>query len=139
MRKTRILVIEDHLLNMELAVALLESRGYAVLQAPYAGRGLALAEAGLPDLVVMDISLPDMDGLTATRILKGKENTRHIPVVALTARAMPGDRRAAMAAGCDAYVAKPIEADHFFACIEKLIQRGRESGDGCPEADPHRG
>lgn len=105
----KILIVEDNPVNMTLAVFLLQSAGYSVLTAVDAEAGLLLARgADRPDLILMDIQLPDMDGLEATALLKKDEATRSIPVVALTALAMKGDEERILAAGCDGYIAKPI-------------------------------
>src|SRR4051794_20017482 len=96
----RILVIEDSPVNMALTVAILENAGHTVLQADHAMTGIEMARAQQPDLVLMDIQLPDVDGLTATRLLKSEPRTADIPVIALTAFAMKGDEDETRAAGC---------------------------------------
>src|SRR2546425_42310 len=101
-----ILVIEDNDLNAELVTDLLEVRGFLVLRATGAEEGLRLARAHSPALVLMDLSLPGMDALAATRALKTDPATRHLPVVALTAHAMKGDEKTALSAGCDGYLTK---------------------------------
>lgn len=111
--KHRVLVIEDNPLNLELIVDLLESRDFSVLQACNAEEGLRLAREAAPDLVLMDLSLPGMDGLAATQALKADPATRPVPVIALTAHAMKGDEDAALAAGCDGYLTKPINTRTF--------------------------
>ena len=113
----RILVVEDNPDNMVLTVMLLESVGHTVLMAIDAEAGLTLARAELPDLILMDIQLPGMDGLEATALLKRDEATRAVPVVALTALAMKGDEERIRAAGCDGYIAKPIGIQDFLATI----------------------
>ena len=105
----RVLVVEDNAANMTLAVFLLESAGHTVLGATDAEAGLTLARDEQPDLILMDIQLPGMDGLEATALLKRDEATRAIPVIALTALAMKGDEERIRAAGCDGYIAKPLE------------------------------
>ncbi|GAC1410300.1 MAG: response regulator [Gemmatimonadaceae bacterium] len=112
-----ILVVEDNPANMTLATFLLRSAGSAVLSAIDAESGLALARRAQPDLVLMDIQLPGMDGLEATGLLKGDAATRAIPVVALTALAMKGDEARIRAAGCDGYIAKPLAYKEFLATI----------------------
>ncbi|MDD5331188.1 MAG: response regulator [Sulfuricella sp.] len=114
----RVLVVEDNPANMKLAVLLLEKAGYAVLQAKEAETGLALARAEHPDLILMDIQLPGMDGLTATRLLKNDAATAAIKIIALTAFAMKGDEENIRAAGCDGYIAKPIRYKKFLAEVE---------------------
>jgi two-component system cell cycle response regulator DivK len=112
-----VLVVEDNPANMTLATFLLRSAGYSVLSAIDAESGLALARNQQPDLVLMDIQLPGMDGLEATALLKGDEATRGIPVIALTALAMKGDEERIRAAGCDGYIAKPLAYKEFLATI----------------------
>ena len=112
-----ILVVEDNPANMTLAVFLLESAGHTVLSATDAEAGLALARDRHPDLVLMDIQLPGMDGLEATLLLKSGDATRAIPVIALTALAMKGDEERIRAAGCDVYIAKPIRYRDFLAAV----------------------
>lgn len=112
-----VLVVEDNTANMTLAVFLLESVGYTVLRATDAEAGLTLARERHPDLILMDIQLPAMDGLEATGLLKRDAITRAIPVIALTALAMKGDKERILAAGCDGYIAKPIRYQEFLATI----------------------
>jgi len=112
-----ILIVEDNPANMTLATFLLRSAGYAILSAIDAESGLALARKEQPDLVLMDIQLPGMDGLQATALLKGDDATRGIPVIALTALAMKGDEQRIRAAGCDGYIAKPLAYKEFLATI----------------------
>jgi two-component system cell cycle response regulator DivK len=112
-----VLVVEDNPANMTLATFLLKSAGYTVLSATDAEAGLALARGQQPDLVLMDIQLPGMDGLQACAILKSDEVTRDIPVIALTALAMKGDEERIRAAGCDGYIAKPLAYREFLATI----------------------
>ena len=99
----KILIIEDNLLNLELATDLLEANGFTVSSAQTAEEGLRMARELLPDLVLMDFSLPGMDGLTATKNLKTDPATNHVAVVGLTANAMKGDEELALNAGCDGY------------------------------------
>jgi len=112
-----ILVVEDNPANMTLAVFLLESAGHTVLSATDAEAGLSIARDRQPDLILMDIQLPGMDGLEATLLLKNGETTRAIPVIALTALAMKGDEERIRAAGCDGYIAKPIRYRDFLAVV----------------------
>ena len=118
-----ILVVEDNPANMTLALFLLESAGYAVLSATDAEAGLALARDRRPDLILMDIQLPGMDGLEATLQLKGGDATRAIPVIALTALAMKGDEERIRAAGCDGYIAKPIRYKEFLETVATQLNR----------------
>ena len=113
----RVLVVEDNPANMSLAVFLLESAGHSVLSASDAEAGLQLARDETPDLILMDIQLPGMDGLEAIGLLKANEATRAIPVIALTALAMKGDEQRIRAAGCEGYIAKPMRYQDFLSAI----------------------
>ncbi len=117
----KVLVVEDNPANMTLSTFLLESVGHSVLKATDAENGLALARAEQPDLILMDIQLPGMDGLRATAQLKGDGATRDIPVIALTALAMKGDEERIRAAGCDGYIAKPLSYKDFLATISAQL------------------
>jgi two-component system cell cycle response regulator len=121
MTDKKILIIEDNLLNLELATDLLEANDFAVSSAPTAEEGLRLARESLPDLVLMDVGLPGMDGLCATRELKANPATRHLTVVGLTAHAMKGDEEIALRAGCDGYLTKPIDTRTFIESITRFI------------------
>lgn len=112
-----VLVVEDNATNMKLATTLLESAGHRVLLAIDAEAGLTLARDQMPDLILMDIQLPGMDGLEATVQLKRNDATRRIPVIALTALAMKGDEERIRAAGCDGYIAKPMRYQEFLATV----------------------
>ena len=113
----RVLVVEDNAANMKLAKFLLESVGHTVLSATNAEAGLTMARDEQPDLILMDIQLPGMDGLEACALLKHDDATRAIPVIALTALAMKGDEERIRAAGCDGYIAKPMRYQSFLATI----------------------
>ncbi len=117
----RVLVIEDNPANMKLSGLLLRNAGHDVLCAVDAESGLALARAALPDLVLMDIQLPGMDGLAATALLKADPRTAGIPVIALTAMAMKADQERSEVAGCDAYIAKPLRYKELYAAIDALL------------------
>lgn len=119
-----VLVIEDNPANMKLSAMLLERAGYTTLRAWSAQDGLALAREHVPHLVLMDIQLPGMDGLEATRILKADPLTRDIQVVALTAFAMKGEQERIREAGCDGYIAKPIDYKRFLAEIAQWLPVG---------------
>lgn len=119
----KVLVIEDNPANMTLATFLLQSAGHTVLSATDAETGLTLARAEQPDLVLMDIQLPGMDGLEATAVLKRSAATRSIPVIALTALAMKGDEERIRAAGCDGYIAKPLAYKEFLKSISALLTK----------------
>ena len=118
-----VLVVEDNPANMTLAKFLLESAGHSVLCAVDAEAGLTLAREEQPNLILMDIQLPGMDGLEATAILKRDDVTRAIPVIALTALAMKGDEERIRAAGCDGYVAKPLAYREFLSTISATLAR----------------
>jgi two-component system cell cycle response regulator DivK len=118
-----VLVVEDNPANMTLATFLLKSAGYDVLSATDAEAGLALARDEQPDLVLMDIQLPGMDGLQATAVLKAAAVTRDIPVIALTALAMKGDEERIRAAGCDGYIAKPLAYREFLATVAARLAK----------------
>ncbi|MEZ2299272.1 response regulator [Variovorax sp. RCC_210] len=117
----RILIIEDNPANMKLALLLLNNAGHSALCATDAETGLTLAREAQPDLVLMDIQLPGMDGLAATALLKQAPATAGIPVIALTAMAMKDDQEKAEAAGCDAYIAKPLRYLELYAAIDALL------------------
>jgi len=119
----KILVVEDNAANMKLAVFLLESAGHSVLSAKDAEAGLTLARDEQPNLILMDIQLPGMDGLQATAKLKRDDSTRSIPVVALTALAMKGDEERIRAAGCDGYIAKPIRYQEFLKAVAAQLDK----------------
>ena len=106
---------------MTLAIFLLESAGHSVINATDAEAGLTLARDEQPQLILMDIQLPGMDGLEATRLLKQDDATRGIPVIALTALAMKGDEQRILAAGCDGYIAKPLDYKDFLASIKARL------------------
>lgn len=116
-----ILIVEDNPMNMELATDLLEAVGYTVRQAFSAEEGIRLARAESPDLILMDIRLPGMDGHAAVHQLKRDPSTARIPTVALTAQAMKGDEEAAVAAGFDGYIAKPIDTRTFGQVVARLL------------------
>jgi CheY-like chemotaxis protein len=122
-----VLVVEDNRPNMELVTALLEAARCKVLQAWTAEEGIRIAGAQCPALILMDISLPGMDGLTATAALKQDPKTTHIPVIALTAHAMKGDEERALAAGCAGYIAKPIDTRAFPKAIAGYLQNPLEA------------
>jgi CheY-like chemotaxis protein len=116
-----ILIIEDDEMNLDMMIQRLELRGYRVLGAINGLDGIDLAREELPDLILMDVNLPEINGLEATRRLKAEPATRHIPVVALTAHAMAGDRDKALQAGCDDYETKPVNFQRLLSKIEALL------------------
>ncbi len=119
----KVLLIEDNATNMELAMFLLQSAGHTVLSATDAEAGLMLARDEQPELILMDIQLPGMDGLEATALLKRDQATYDIPVIALTALAMKGDEERIRAAGCDGYIAKPMRYQDFLATVAGQLVR----------------
>ncbi|MBI2760805.1 MAG: response regulator [Chloroflexi bacterium] len=118
----KILLAEDNEMNRDMLSRRLERRGYQVIMAVDGGQCIELARAESPDLILMDMSLPVIDGWEATRRLKAAPETRAIPIIALTAHAMSGDREKAAEAGCDDYDTKPIELPRLLAKIEALAK-----------------
>ena len=118
----KILLVEDNELNRDMLSRRLARKGYDVVLAEDGAAGVAAATAGRPDLVLMDMSLPVLDGWEATRLLKAAPETRSIPVIALTAHAMSSDREKALEAGCDDYDTKPIELPRLLEKIERLLR-----------------
>jgi two-component system, cell cycle response regulator DivK len=121
----RILLIEDNEMNRDMLSRRLIKRGYDVAIALDGEQGVAMARSELPALILMDMSLPGLDGWDATRQLKAMPETRGIPVIALTAHAMSGDREKATAAGCDDFDTKPVELSRLIDKIEALLARAR--------------
>lgn len=117
----RILVVEDNPQNMRLAAVVLEQAGHEVFQAVDAATGIDLARATRPDLILMDLQLPDMDGLAATRVLKADPVTQRTPICALTACAMKGDEERIREAGCDGYITKPIRYREFLNAVTAVL------------------
>jgi len=124
----RILLVEDNPQNRRLAQFLLQSRGYIVYEATTGEAALELARTHLPDLILMDLQLPGVDGYAVTQRLKQDATTAAIPVVALTAYAMQGDRDKAMAVGCDGYITKPIDIQRFPAAVQRYLASARDKG-----------
>jgi CheY-like chemotaxis protein len=120
----RILLVEDNELNRDMLSRRLKRKGYKVLIAEDGEKGVAVASRERPDLILMDMSLPVMDGWEATRRLKAGSGTRSIPVIALTAHAMSTDRERAMEAGCDDYDTKPVELTRLLDKVERLLRAG---------------
>lgn len=123
----KILLVEDNEMNRDMLSRRLVRSGYEVVMAVQGEEGVALARTASPDIVLMDMSLPVMDGWEATRLLKSDPATREIPVIALTAHAMSGDREKAREAGCDDFDTKPVEYARLLSKIEDLLQR-RKAG-----------
>jgi len=118
----RILIVDDNPTNLKLAGDLLESEGMEVHRAIDAESAFTMAQHVLPELILMDVALPGMDGLTLTKILKGREDTKGITIVALTAFAMKGDQEKIMAAGCNGYITKPIDTRKLKEQITQYLQ-----------------
>lgn len=120
----RILIVEDNEMNRDMLSRRLERRGYTILMAVDGQNGVEAARREKPDLILMDMSLPVIDGWEATRVLKADAETAHIPVIALTAHAMEGDRTKAMEAGCNDYDTKPVELPRLLEKIQNLLGHG---------------
>jgi two-component system response regulator len=123
MSNQRILIVEDNRDNMMLIADLLQSLDYEVLMATDGRRGVEVANAEKPDLILMDLALPFVDGWTATRQIKSNPDLQHIPIIALTAHAMYGDRERALAAGCDDYIPKPINVGELAGKITQFLNK----------------
>ena len=124
----RILIVEDNELNMKLLNDVLEAYGYDIIKTASGAAVLELARQHGPDLILIDIQLPDISGLEAVRQLKGDAQTKAIPVIAVTAFAMAGDERRALDRGCDGYIAKPIMLREFLLTVEDFLGRGPAKG-----------
>lgn len=121
-----ILIVEDDLLNMKLFRDLLQVNGYATFEAKNGKQGIEMAREKQPDLILMDIQMPVMDGLEATRILKSDTATSSIPIIALTAAAMAGDREKAIQAGCNGFISKPMGIHDFLETVASEVHDRRE-------------
>ena len=123
MNARKILVVEDNDMNMQLVEFLLEEGGYDIVKAASGEEALELTRnaVGTPDLILMDIHLPGMDGLSVVRAMKTDDRTRRIPILALTAHAMRGDKDRFLEAGCDGYISKPIDVKTFISSIEQYL------------------
>ena len=119
--KTKVLVIEDNEQNMYLVRFMLEKFGYSVIEARNGQEGLELAASHLPDLILLDIQLPVMDGYAVARALRQNPDLVNVPIVAVTSYAMPGDRESVLSAGCTGYIEKPINPDIFMDQIRKYL------------------
>ncbi len=117
----RILVVDDNPRNLKLAFDVLEDAGYEVVEAKDAEEAQIMIDRNLPDLILMDIALPGMDGLTLTRKIKANARTKHIRIIALTAFAMKGDDQKALAAGCDGYITKPIDIHQLPVQVAEIL------------------
>lgn len=123
----KILYVEDNEDNVYMLSRRLRRRGYDVLIARDGEEGVAMASAELPHLILMDLSLPGLDGWEATRRIRAAEATKHIPIIALSAHAMPGDREGALAAGCDDYESKPVEFPRLIEKMGRFLQQGPQA------------
>lgn len=126
--RARILIVDDNPINLKLAADVLEADGYAVERAEDAEQAAQLLNCVMPDLILVDIALPGIDGLTFTRRLKADDRFRHLPVVAITAFAMKGDEKKAFDAGCSGYITKPIDTRGFSRQVAEFL--GRKTGGG---------
>jgi CheY-like chemotaxis protein len=126
----KILLVEDNEMNRDMLSRRLIRKGYDVVIAVDGAQGVVMAASEAPDLILMDMSLPVMDGQTATRVIKATEETRGIPVIALTAMAMVGDRENALGAGCDDYDTKPVELPRLLEKIEALLRERKPAQTG---------
>jgi len=117
----RILLVEDDFMNMRLAQHILEVEGYTVFKAATAREALEQIESTLPDLILMDVQLPDMNGMTVVRVLRENIKTRDTAILALTACAMKGDRERILQMGCDGYISKPINVQDFIRTLRKFL------------------
>src|SRR5207248_11073749 len=122
---SKILLVEDNEMNRDMLTRRLQRRGYEVVVAVDGAQGLAMAQSETPAIILMDISLPVLDGWEATRLLKKAQETQSIPVIALTAHAMTGDRERCIEAGCDDFDTKPVEITRLVGKIETLLQRSK--------------
>jgi two-component system cell cycle response regulator DivK len=121
MMSKKVLIVEDNELNMKLFHDLLDSQGYETLQTREGLQAMALARLHMPDLILMDIQLPEISGLEVTKWLKDDEELAHIPVIAVTAFAMKGDEERIRQGGCEAYISKPISVMHFLETVRKHL------------------
>ncbi|MFI5343698.1 MAG: response regulator [Chlamydiales bacterium] len=119
----KILVVEDNELNLDILTRRLQRKGYEVITAVDGQKGVASAQTEIPDLILMDVSLPVLDGYDATRQIKADPKTKEIPIIILTAHAMVGDREKALDSGCNDYETKPIDFPHLLEKMEKLLKK----------------
>jgi two-component system cell cycle response regulator DivK len=123
MMSKKVLIVEDNELNMKLFHDLLDSQGYQTLQTREGLQAMALARQHMPDLILMDIQLPEISGLEVTKWLKDDEELAHIPIIAVTAFAMKGDEERIRQGGCEAYISKPISVMHFLETVKKHLNQ----------------
>ncbi|XWX04668.1 response regulator [Aggregatilineales bacterium SYSU G02658] len=126
---TKILLIEDNEMNLDMLTRRLERRGFEILVAVDGAQGIEVVKQEMPDLILMDMSLPVMDGWEATRRLKADPKLRHIPIIALTAHAIAGDRERCLAAGCDEYESKPVKFPRLLEKIQLMLGIELQGGD----------
>jgi two-component system cell cycle response regulator DivK len=119
-----ILLVEDDFMNMRLAQHVLEAEGYSVVKATTGWEALDQIKTGLPDLILMDIQLPDIDGMTLARIIRANEAARETVILAMTAFAMKGDREKILKTGCNGYISKPINIENFISTVRKYLDTG---------------
>ncbi len=132
MAKARVLIVEDNIDNFELVRFLLQRTDYEALWARSGREALTMVRENRPDLILMDLSLPEMDGWTATERIKSDPETKHIPVIALTAHTLPGDRKRALDVGCDGYLSKPMNIELFTETIQGALSREKRKRDSGP-------
>lgn len=135
----RVLIVEDNPANLKLSSLLIRNAGHIVQSAVDAETGVAMARRDQPDLILMDVQLPGMDGLAATALLKNDPATSWIPVIALTALAMKADHEKSQTAGCDAYIVKPVRYQELYAAIDTLLESALPAGARIPAALEHAG
>lgn len=133
---SKILLVEDNEMNRDMLSRRLERRGFEVVLAVDGPNGVAMAESFTPDLILMDMSLPVIDGWEATRILKAQTTTKHIPVIALTAHAMSSDRDKALEAGCDDYDTKPVDLPRLLKKIQALLTQSANGSTRTGDSEP---
>jgi two-component system cell cycle response regulator DivK len=119
-----VLLVEDDFMNMRLAQHVLEAEGYSVLKATTGQEALNQIKNSIPDLILMDVQLPDIDGMTLARIIRAREATRETAILALTAYAMKGDREKILKTGCNGYIAKPINVEQFISAVRRYLGTG---------------
>ena len=124
----KVLIVEDNELNMKLFHDLLDSQGYEILQTREGMQAMAMARQHMPDLILMDIQLPEISGLEVTKWLKDDEELAHIPIIAVTAFAMKGDEERIRQGGCEAYISKPISVMHFLETVRKHLHQPVAAG-----------
>jgi two-component system cell cycle response regulator DivK len=124
----KILLVEDNEMNLDMLSRRLERRGYQIVVAMDGAKGVDLAKSENPDLILMDMSLPVMDGWEATRRIKADSTVQHIPIIALTAHAIAGDREKALAAGCNEYESKPVKFPRLLAKIQEFLGEEPDAG-----------